>query len=301
MVNVADVNDGTLATVALAGACSWPGRRVRRAGALTSLLFGLTLAGATLVRARCCRSRSSPCAGSRCTRFLARGWLCALLAFLGFANGLAPWTVRNYQLFHEPVPVVSSVYLHLWIGSNPEATGGPPTPAMWQAAPSAGLKGIASQPVRYAQLGPHVAREWRERPARTVGRRLFAAFAFLCGGRWFADGILAERTDASDEALPDGLLGYDVTFQATLLALLALAFVGWRWSYPWRWGAVPATLALLCVPLPYLLGHADALSGPRLPLDGVFLVLAAFAVCSLLPRTGAALEAGPNAPTLPAA
>src|SRR5438105_565379 len=60
----------------------------------------------------------------RC-RTLKRGWLCALLAFLGFANGLAAWTVRNFQTFHDAVPIADSTYLHLWIGNNPLATGGP--------------------------------------------------------------------------------------------------------------------------------------------------------------------------------
>lgn len=301
IVNVASVDDGTLAAFALAGCLFLAGQAAEKGGVLTSLLFGLALAGASLVRAALLPfAFVTLCWFLLGTRFLARGWLCALLAFLGFANGLAPWTVRNYQLFHEPVPVVSSVYLHLWIGSNPQATGGPPTPAMWQTAPSAGLKSIDSQPLRYAQLAPHVAQEWRQRPGATVQRRLAAAFYFLCGARWFADGTLAERTTSAEE-LPDWLAGYDVTLQAMLLAMLALAFLGWRWSASWHQGMMPATLALLCVPLPYLLGHADALSGPRLPLDGVFLLLAAVAVCRLLPGTGPALAAGPEVTPPPAA
>ena len=54
-----------------------------------------------------------------------RGWLFALLAFLGFANALVPWTVRNYQLTGAIVPVVDSAWWHLWIGNSPDATGGP--------------------------------------------------------------------------------------------------------------------------------------------------------------------------------
>ena len=42
-------------------------------------------------------------------------------------------------------------------------------------------------------------------------------------------------------------------------------------------------LAVLFVPLPYLLSHAEHLSGPRLPLDGVLLCYAAFALVSLIP------------------
>ena len=53
------------------------------------------------------------------------GWLGALLAFLGFVIGLAPWTIRNWQVFHEPAPIVDSAYLHFWMGNNPAANGGP--------------------------------------------------------------------------------------------------------------------------------------------------------------------------------
>jgi hypothetical protein len=50
------------------------------------------------------------------------------------------------------------------------------------------------------------------------------------------------------------------------------------------------------VPLPYLLGHAEALSGPRLPLDGVLLCYAAFVLVALVPGQGRDLLAGPPGP-----
>lgn len=303
IVNVAQIDDGVLASFALAACLFLAGRGGEEGGALTSLALGLALAGLALVRAALLPfSFLAVCWYLLRTRTLQRGWLCALLAFLGFANGLAPWTVRNYGLFHEPVPVVSSAYLHLWIGNNPLATGGPATPEMWQAAPSAGLKSIASQPLRYNQLGRAVADEWRERPAESLRRRLSAGLMFLCGARWFSDGTLAERTGAMTDDLPSWLPdNYGVVFQATLLALLLLALIGWRQSHGYRWEAVPATLALLSVPLPYLLGHAEALAGPRLPLDGVLLCLAAFALCSCVPGLGGRLQAAAETPSGPPA
>jgi 4-amino-4-deoxy-L-arabinose transferase-like glycosyltransferase len=36
---------------------------------------------------------------------------------------LAPWTVRNWLVFHRFVPVKSSLGLNLWLGNNPQATG----------------------------------------------------------------------------------------------------------------------------------------------------------------------------------
>src|SRR5262249_24099570 len=151
-----------------------------RGGALSSLLFGLSLAGLSLVRASflpfsfvaiiwfLLRSRSLP-----------RGWVCALLAFLGFANRLAPWTVRNVHVFHEPLPVVDSTYLHLWIGNNPHATGGPATEEAWRSAPAKELRNVPSQPQRYARLGPLVRDEWRRDPVESLRRRAMAGLYFV--------------------------------------------------------------------------------------------------------------------------
>ena len=56
-----------------------------------------------------------------------------------------------------------------------------------------------------------------------------------------------------------------------------------RWTYAWRAESMPAALAVIWVPLPYLLSHAELLNGPRLPLDGVLLCYAAFAIACLVP------------------
>ena len=85
---------------------------------------------------------------------------------------------------------------------------------------------------------------------------------------------------------------YPAILVGTLLGMLLLAFAGWRWTYGWRRPAMPAALAVVWLPLPYLLGHADALAGPRLPLDGVLLSFAAFTLVALLPRIGTRLRSG---------
>ncbi len=306
IIDTATLDDGTLASFALGGCLFLAGQAGEKGGALRSLLFGLALAGLALVRAPLLpfsfvafvwfllRSRN-----------LASGWLCALLCFLGFLTGLAPWMVRNYQVFHEPVPVVSSAYLHLWIGNNPEATGGPATPRMMESPTVAqvrkeGRDANLSQPARYARLGKEVAQEVRGHPDRTVQRRLHALLAFLVGDRWLRDGTLAEPTDETGENMPAWLArAYPVTLQAVLLGLLVLAFLGWRWSFGWRWESIPAALALVWVPLPYVLGHAEGLSGPRLPLDGVLLCFAAFAVVALVPGLNGVLLEPPDSRAAP--
>src|SRR5262249_50973709 len=107
IVNTAEINDGALATFLLAACIALGARGSQSGGALTSLLYGLGLASLALVRAA-----ALPFAFVallwfllRC-RFVSRGWLCAVLAVLGFVNGLAPWSLRNYQVFGEWIPIV---------------------------------------------------------------------------------------------------------------------------------------------------------------------------------------------------
>jgi hypothetical protein len=85
--------------------------------------------------------------------------------------------------------------------------------------------------------------------------------------------------------------------QSWLAGMLVLALVGWRWSYAWRWESFPLALAAFWVPLPYVLGHAEALSGPRMPLDGVLLCFAALALVGLLPTSGPLLNPEKAGPT----
>lgn len=284
IIDTATIADGVAATFLLALALFLGVRARQTSGPLSSLLYGLALAALALTRAVLLplafvalgwfllRSRS-----------LLRGWLCALLAFLGFVIGLAPWAVRNWKLFGEPLPIVDSAYYHLWIGNNPHATGGPLTSDALREAPTDELAKISQQPERYARLGSLVRQEIRENPVNTVRRRLMAGLYFLFGERWFKDGQLADRI-GSEEAMPNWLaVSYPMVLQSTLLGLLLLGLLGWRWTFAWRSSAMPSSLAVIWLPLPYVLSHAGALSGPRLPLDGVLLCYAAYALTSLLP------------------
>ena len=85
---------------------------------------------------------------------------------------------------------------------------------------------------------------------------------------------------------------YRGALHAALLGTLALAALGWRWSYGWRKESMPLSLAAIWIPLPYILSHAEALHGPRLPLDGALLCYAAFAVACFVPGVGGYLLAG---------
>jgi 4-amino-4-deoxy-L-arabinose transferase-like glycosyltransferase len=291
VINTAELNDGVL-TSFLLGACLALGARAgQEAGAFTSLFFGLALAALALVRAA-----FLPFAVVgllwflwECRR-LPYGWFAAILALLGFANGLAPWGLYNYQRFERPVPIVTSTYWHLWMGNNPHADGAIGDESeLRDALGEERLKELLAEPNqarRYNMLAQDVWNEIREHPAETVNRRIRSTLAYLLGGRWLKDGHFVQTHAISDNvaAPPDWLDAHvNIILGGSLLALLLLAFFGWRWSYPWRREGRLAAIAVIWLPLPYVLSHAESLSGPRLPLDGVLLCFAAYALLCLIP------------------
>lgn len=277
VIDTAALADGTLATFLLA-ATLWLGARAGATGGpMASLLLGLTLAALALTRAALL-PYSVICLGWLLmrTRDVPSGWLAALVAFLGFLGGLSPWLIRNYQLYEEPVPVVSSLLYEAWIGNNPAATGGPLTPEMVTGPLEAELAVIKDQPDRYAALGKVVRTEWIEATQQSVQRRLNALLYFVFGQRWFTHQRLADAPTGSPPEHTELIL------TAFLLGVILFGFVGWRWSFAYHVESMPAMLAMLFVPLPYILSHAMALHGPRLPLDTVLVSFAAFGLSTLL-------------------
>ena len=298
VIDTAEVNDGVLASFMLALCLALGARGIQTSGPFTSLLYGLALAGLALLRAA-----TLPFAFIALVWYLyrsrleSRGWLCALLAFLGFANGLAPWAVRNYQVFHQPIPIVDSAWLHLWIGNNPQATGGPPTEAMWFSDTAKKLQDqdIKDQPRRYDRLARDAWEEIKSEPVKTIQRRVQAWSDFWVGAHFFTDpqhGLAEVRPTDEAEGQKPPPPNTELILYLSLFGMLLLALLGWRWTYGWRKDAMPSSLALFWIPLPYVLGHAEALHGPRLPLDGILLCYAAFALCCLVPGlSGYLLEA----------
>jgi 4-amino-4-deoxy-L-arabinose transferase-like glycosyltransferase len=284
VVATGELADGVVAAFLL-GLALWLGARGGQSGgALTSLLYGLSLAGLALVRAALLPFAFIALLWFlwRC-RSLSRGWLFALVAFLGFANALVPWTVRNYRATGEVVPIVDTAWLHLWVGNNPDATGGAEDPAV--LVRRLGEHDETAQP-GYNWLASDVVDELRRDPAAAYNRRLWAGLSFVFGEQWLRQRTAWQPADSGGE-FPSWLAGsYPALLTGTLLGMLVLAFVGWRRTFGWRRPSMPAALAVVWVPLPYLLSHAEALAGPRLPLDGVLLCLAAFTLVALLPRVG---------------
>ena len=300
IINTGELTDGALATFLLAAALLLGTRGSQSGGACTSLFFGLCLAGLAMVRAALL-----PFAAVGLLWFLYQckhvrhGWFNAILAFLGFANGLAPWAVRNWNAFERPVPIVTSAFLHLWIGNNPSATGGPMDETGLRASLSKErldeLLAESNQAKRYALLGQDVLQEIVRDPAATVTRRCQAGLKFLAGDDWFAGQRMSrafhENAEGETAAPPEWLTAnVEVWLQGTVLALLLLGMLGWRWSFAWKGNARLATLAFLWVPLPYLLSHAEELSGPRLPWDALLICYSAYALACLAPSVAGSAE-----------
>lgn len=323
IINTGEINDGVLVTLALAVCLVFGTRSTIVGGPFSSLTFGLALAGLALVRAALL-----PFAFVGLLWFLLRcraaqrGWLCAVLAVLGFANGVTAWTVHNYQQFRDIVPIADSAFVHLWMGNNPKATGGPQTEEELRSAlPQEKLKDILAeenQAKRYQMLAPEIIDYIKDHPAETVRNRIWAGLYFYFGEGWFAsqsprdnksEGNLAsaagEQPSAAwitpaapaDEsrAVPAWLVDNNILIiNSMLLGMLVLGLLGWRWTYAWRKQAGLAALAVMWIPLPYLLSHAGRLWGPRLPLDGVLLSYAAFAVVYLIPVVRGNIPRGPR-------
>jgi hypothetical protein len=276
IIDTAALADGVTATFLLALVLFLGARASQVNAPLSRFLYGLTLAALALVRAALLPFAIVALAWFLWrSRTLVQGWLAAALAFLGFVIGLAPWVVRNWQQFHEPLPIVDSTYYHLWVGNKPAQ---PREPAVDQPVDTETLP--ATLEGRYAD---EILREMRDHPADTVRRRLRAGLNFLFGERWLNQGQLADQI-SSEETMPPWLAAaYPVVLEGTMLVLVMLGLLGWRWTYVWRYSAMPATLAMIWIPLPYILSHAEALSGPRLPLDGVLLMYTAFVLACLFP------------------
>ena len=289
--NTVEVADGVLVSFLLAFALFLGTRASQTGDALSSLLLGLVLAALAMTRAALL-----PFAVAVLLWFLLRcrsvrtGWFCALVAFLGFGNGLIPWAVRNLQEYGEPVPVVDSALLHVWMGNNPLATGSTLDEAtLRKTISSERLEALLNEPnqaTRYAALGKEIVQEVQNDPGATVGRRLWAGLMFLFGENWFKNNNLALLNPPVEDGAGAAWVRHtgESFLRVSLLAMLVIGFFGWRLSLPWRREARLAALALVLVPLPYLVSHAEFLSGPRLPLDGVLLCYVAYALARLVPH-----------------
>lgn len=286
IINVAEIDDGVLATFLLA-ACLLCGTLSLGESMLAAWLFGLSLAALALTRAALLPFAFIALLWLlwRC-RTLTHGSAPALLAVVGFASGLTPWAMRNYRVFNDVYPVVDSTYYHLWLGNGPDAAVGPRSVVLEDGDEKPSLGGPPPEwlAVDDRSRAHIIFGELRDHPADTLRRRIWAGLDFLFGSRWFHDGKLWRGGGEDAWAkCPDWLArSHAAILTGSLLAMLLLAPLGWRWSYAHRDFAAPSAVALIWVPLPYILSHAETLPGPRLPLDAVLLCYTALALVTFV-------------------
>jgi hypothetical protein len=295
VINTAEIEDGTLAAFFLAWALALGIRIGQKGGVIRSYLFGLALAGLALTRAALLPFTiiAELWFFVRCRRVPAGG-LCAILVVLGYATGLAPWFLRTYEALGEPVPIATTSWYHLWVGNNPLADGSAFTWSMTKKLDldSPGLLKTISetrQVDRYQLLAPIVMQEIETHPGETFKRRVKAALQFYLGVNKFQQSPMFARAEgkASPSWLRPLLIG-------TLATMYFFALFGWRWSYGWKSRTTLLTLALIWIPLPYILSHAGPLHDSRLPLDGVFVTMAVVGLFGMIPLIGTRLLAGEN-------
>jgi hypothetical protein len=296
IINTGELEDGVLASFLLAWSLSLGVYVGQKGGIVRSFLLGAVLAALALTRASMLpyaivvqlwfflRCRSVP-----------NGSLSAIVCFAAFVGGLAPWGFHSFQRFNAPVPIVQSAWFHIWVGNNPKTDGGAYNWSMKsklvELKPEL-AKQLEATPVhdRYSLLADNVTTEIIAHPSDTARRRLVAAMQFLFGTTEM-NGTLywpGEKTAPAPLWLHSGM-------KLSLVAILLLALLGWRWSYGWKKQSAPLSLAVFWVPLPYLLSHADQLHSSRLPWDGVLIVLAAMGLLAMIPYIGSRLLAGEDA------
>ncbi len=303
IANVAELSDGTAATFFLVAALALGARGSQKGGPFTALLFGASLGCLAMVRASLLPFAIIAVIWFlwECRRF-PFGWLACFLTLFGFINVLLPWAFRNYQVTGQPVPIVNSMYLHLWMGNNPFANGSElDERTMRKAFPAERLKEVLAETDetrRYQMLAYDCLDELQDRPKATLVRRIQATLAFFLGERWLRQRELARISGSGDEVgeAPDWLTDQiELILHSALISLLILAFLGWRWSYVWRREMRIGTLALILLPLPFILSHGEAMSGPRLPFDGVLICFAAYGVVGWLPSIARRTKQGKSA------
>src|SRR5207237_3918434 len=131
------------------------------------------------------------------------------------------------------------------------------------------------QPHRYRGLAPDVRREIQNNVAGTLSRRISATLGFWLG---YKQVNLFEKFESWSESEIWLVNNWPAISYATLLVMLGLGILGWRWSYPWAYDARLITLAVVFCFLPYFLSHVAGGQGSRLPLDGILLTFAALAL-----------------------
>lgn len=189
-----------------------------------------------------------------------------------FAIGLAPWTIRNYLVFHKFIPLRSNFGLELLTGIRADLPDGIRSPVH----PNDSL----AEAQRYAQLGEIAYMKDDQRQALALIREDPTNAAIM----------LLRHMEETWLDLPDA--PYDVWMAGTLSDRLTIlgnvlffgfCFAGILGALRTRNdAAVPLIIVLMAYPLLFYVTHASLRF--RQPIDGIMLIVAVSAAGDLVRR-----------------
>jgi 4-amino-4-deoxy-L-arabinose transferase-like glycosyltransferase len=190
----------------------------------------------------------------------------ASAAGLVFALGVVPWTVRNYTVFHQFIPLRSNFGLELWLGNNPSV------PDSW--TPWLHPTNDQTEAIKYVRMTevPYMAEKEREALAFIRSHPVDTARFIL---HRFADHWLGVSDTPADFWPTAPWYLRIVLINNCMFALLAWtgALLACRTRNP---AAYPLGMVMLIFPVAFYLTHTSLRY--RLPMEPIMQVLAAFAV-----------------------
>ncbi len=198
---------------------------------------------------------------------LARAAKLALAAAVIFAAGIAPWTVRNYLVFHKFIPLRSNFGLELWLSNSPEV---PDTWSRGYLHPTNDRE-EAAEYVRMTEV-PYMRQKQSEAFAfmrshpRDTMRSFFRRFEDNWIGTWDPPADQWRFLPLSDKLT----LIWNCLF--SLLALAGALFA----QRTKNENALPFTSVLMVFPLIFYVTHTNGRY--RHPIDPIMCLLTVFAV-----------------------
>jgi 4-amino-4-deoxy-L-arabinose transferase-like glycosyltransferase len=201
-----------------------------------------------------------------------RAAVLATLTSMIFLAGLAPWTIRNYMVFHKFIPLRSNFGLELWLGNNPDV------PDTWTPSlhPSdnrqEAAKFVAMTEIPYMEQKQSEAIAFMRAHPTDTARFFFHRFA----NNWIS------TSDPPGDLWAGFSLYYKLILVSNCLFAL-LSFLGVLFAYRTRneW-SLPFASILLFFPVLFYITHTDPRY--RYPIDPIMTVLNVYAVAYLLSR-----------------
>lgn len=183
-----------------------------------------------------------------------------------FTAGIAPWTIRNYVVFHKFIPFRSNFGLELWLSNSPEV---PDTFAGFlhpTEDPKESAKFVRMTEIPYMEEKQSEALAFMRTHPRDTIRFFFRRFADNWLGVWDA---------------PADLWGYIPTFVKLNLVwncvFSLLSFAGALFAYRARSEmALPFASVMLMFPMVFYVTHTSGRY--RYPMDPIMAILTVFAL-----------------------